>query len=64
MPRARTRPPVLIKGQTLQAWRDWLTDELTPPIVAKPETKYVLEAMLELIELTIRKKETTPDANI
>jgi len=38
-----------IKGQKLLAWKAWIVEELTPPVKVDDETKYVLEAFLELI---------------
>lgn len=40
-----------IKGQPIQAWKDWIKIELTPPCSISDETKYVLEAFLEGLEL-------------
>lgn len=39
-----------IKGQSLEVWQKWIEKELEPPILVGPETKYVLEAFLELIK--------------
>lgn len=43
-----------LKGKSLEEWESWLENELTPPLtdnVAKPLTKYTLEAFLELIKI-------------
>lgn len=40
---------ITLKGQPLSVWKDWITNELTPPVVCSEQTAYVLKAFLELI---------------
>jgi hypothetical protein len=43
-----------IKGASLEVWKNWLEEELTPPysnvVENNDEVKYVMEAFLELIK--------------
>jgi hypothetical protein len=41
---------MLIKGQTLKTWHDWVVGELTPPIVMTPNVTYLAEAFRDAIE--------------
>ena len=40
---------IMIKGQPIEDWKSWLESELIPPVKCSEQTKYVLEAFLELI---------------
>jgi hypothetical protein len=40
---------IMIKGQTLAAWDEWITNELAPPVVMAPEVRYVTEALRDAI---------------
>ena len=44
-----TATQLTIKGQSLDAWEDWILSELTPPVNLSIEHTIVLEAFLELI---------------
>lgn len=41
----------LIKGQSIKTWKDWIENELTPPVQVDSQTKYVLEAFKEALEM-------------
>lgn len=45
---------VKLKGKSLGDWEKWIESELTPPIIAKPETVHVLEALRDAIAMLKR----------
>ena len=45
-----------LKGQSLEAWKDWIDNELRPPVIAKPATVWVIQALKEAI-LIIEKQQ-------
>lgn len=47
---------IKLNKKSIQEWERWLKNELEPPLVADMQTRYVLEAFLEAIEL-LKKKE-------
>jgi len=42
---------IKLGNASLEEWKEWIKEELNPPIVASDETIYVLKAFLQLIEL-------------
>lgn len=46
---------IKLKGQSLKKWKAWIENELAPPPVVSGPSRYVIEALLEAIELLEKK---------